>query len=473
MRIETVTDETGRRVVEKRAETSEEAARLRREADLFNVAGHPGMVELIGFEDGPQPRLRTGFLEGGALSERPPLEIEEVAGVVAALASTIADLHAMGLVHGALAPERVVLDEDGRPVLCSLGYGGLAGERPPALPALPPPYADPARSADAPLDPAFDVFGVGAMLGELVARVSGHPRRATVDALDRLAERATAAVSGDRPSARSLADAVHDTVVGARLPRHGAGARAGRAAVGFAGDVPDRERPLERWRQAHTAPVASRSRPVMVVPVAALAVIAVGFVASRARLGDQAAPRAAEREGPAPSGGPALAVPPSVTSAEGPPPPVTTTTVVVAPAAPAPAPRGHGATGGCGPLDAVLSADVDGDGCAEAVRYSQGVLEADGLRWAVGQSGDQVAIGDWSCHGSSSVALLRPATGEIFAFEGWASAGRDLQAPLVGRVGGGQQLRAADVDGDGCHELVVERSAGAPVVLRARPGSVP
>ena len=43
-----------------------------------------------------------------------------------------------------------------------------------------------------------------------------------------------------------------------------------------------------------------------------------------------------------------------------------------------------------------------------------------GVRWALGQAGDQVATGDWSCRGTRTVVLLRPSTGEVFRFDAWA-----------------------------------------------------
>ena len=464
MQIREVSHESGRRVLEKRAETSEEASRLRREADLLEVASHPGLVELIDFEDGPEPCLRTGFLEGGTLAEQGALELEEVAGVVAALASTVADLHSMGLVHGAVVPEHVLLDEEGRPVLCSVGYGGLAGERPSTRPALPPSFVDPSIAEDGALLPTADVFGLGAILHRLLSQVSGHPRRAPLDSLLGLAERATAATAADRPAARTVADAVHDGVLGARLPRNPAAngtsrvapgpARSGQAEAGDErADVDGRERPLDRWRQAQVSPSAPRSRRPLVLAATVGAVIVAAALVVQARPGDRlAAPMPQE-----PVAAPLPADADPTTGSAG-------TSVDAAPAAGAVRPPG--ARSGCPVLEAVLSADVDGDGCAEAVRLSEGVLEAGSLRWAVGRSGDVGAIGDWSCGGTRSLALLRPATGEVFAFEGWATAGSELHAPLVGQVAGGRMLRAADLDGDGCHELVVERAAGAPTVLR-------
>jgi hypothetical protein len=123
----------------------------------------------------------------------------------------------------------------------------------------------------------------------------------------------------------------------------------------------------------------------------------------------------------------------------------------------------------CPQTNAVLQADVNGDGCPDALRYGDGLLEAGDVRWALGQAGDQVATGDWGCQGMRTVALFRPSTGEVFRFDGWAGPGHDLTATAVARVPGGQALRAADVDRDGCHEAVVERSTGVAEVIRLPP----
>jgi hypothetical protein len=120
----------------------------------------------------------------------------------------------------------------------------------------------------------------------------------------------------------------------------------------------------------------------------------------------------------------------------------------------------------CPVANAVLQADVDGDGCPDALRYADGLLEAGDIRWALGQAGDQVAAGDWGCQGTRTLALFRPSTGEVFRFDGWATPGRDLQATAVVKVTGGVALRAADVDRDGCHEAVVERATGTAEVIR-------
>ncbi|HVL28604.1 MAG TPA: hypothetical protein VM390_10685, partial [Acidimicrobiales bacterium] len=177
MEVREITDERGRRVATKRADGPDEAARLRREADLLEVAAHPGLVELVGLGDGAEVELRTVWVGGPSLAAADPLDVEEVAGVVAATASTLADLHAVGLVHGAVEPSHVVLDEDGRPVLCGLGSGGLAGEQGGAGAGV--------------LDPSADVAGLGAVLRFLLARASGRVRGAGADALRQLAIRSS------------------------------------------------------------------------------------------------------------------------------------------------------------------------------------------------------------------------------------------------------------------------------------------
>ncbi len=455
MRVDVVTDGRGRRVVEKRADGPVEAARLQREADVLNVAGHPGLVELVTFVDGPEPCLSTARVEGATLAElaeQRSLEADEVAGVVASVATTVADLHAVGLVHGAITLEHVILDGEGRPVLCSLGYGGLAGERPSSRPVLSAPFRDPSLDDDGTLHPASDVYGLGAILATLLSQGERGPRSATAAALLALATSAMAVNPDDRPSARELANAVHDAVVGARLPRASAMPAAPTPGTRRA---PSGERTLESLRRGQ-APSRINLRPplgrgamvaglALTVAVAAGAWLILGVKGST----HDAGPRA-------PAAGPA-----AETSAAS-----TTIASTVADDDVQRPPSRPPTASGCPAVDEPLSADIDGDGCAEAVRFADGVVTAGHSRWSVGQAGDLVAVGDWSCRGTPSLAVLRPATGEVFAFAAWAGAGQDVSAPLLAHVGGGRDLLAADLDGDGCHELVVERAIGAPAVLR-------
>jgi len=107
----------------------------------------------------------------------------------------------------------------------------------------------------------------------------------------------------------------------------------------------------------------------------------------------------------------------------------------------------------CPPIDGPAS-DHDGDGCPSAVSIDGGVVVVEGTRYGVGEAGDALAVADWDCDGAATVAAVRPATGELFVFGGWAEPGADVVVPAAARVPGGARPEAVD-DGDGCPSLVV------------------
>lgn len=447
-RTSVTTDAAGRRVMAKVGLSAEEAARLAGEADLLEAARHPGVVDLVGVDgSGMGSMLLTAHVEGPTLAAVGPLPLEEAAGLLAALAATVADLHDLGLVHGALSPEHVIVGPGGRPVLCGLAYGGRVGGPAGPAPAVGKAFADPVRAGAESLTPAFDVYGVGALARFLApSPPPGH-------ALARVAEEAMVVDPDARPPARALADALQEEVPAARLPR------------GLAASAPAPTRtapadPLAALRRTGTGARGSRL-PRASAPLAATAAVVV--VGGAIAFASSATP-------PAPPPAPAVelsAVPPhevqpgptttraGLTSTSTPKSTSvpTTTTVSVT--------RSH-----CVVATAVLQADVDGDGCPDVLRYVDGVLEAGDARWALGQAGDQVAAGDWGCQGTRTLALFRPSTGEVFRFDGWATPEQDVKATAVVRVPGGVAIRAADVDRDGCHEAVVERATGAAEVIR-------
>ena len=449
-RTSMTTDATGRRVMAKVGASAEEAARLEREADLLDAARHPGVVDLVGVDGtGVGSLLLTAHVEGPTLAAVGPLPLEEAAGLLAALASTLADLHEIGLVHGAVCPEHVIVGPGGRPVLCGLAYGGRAGDPAGPAPAVGKAFADPARAGAERVSPAFDVFGVGALARFLApSPPPGH-------ALARVAGEATVDDPDARPPARAVAEALQEDVPAARLPR---GLVAPAPAPAPARSAP--ADPLAALRR----PVAGARRwprPRFSVALAATAsVVAVGGAIAFAGSAHPPAPEPVIEVGAAPPhevqpgptttrAGLTSTSTPTSTS------PATTTTTTAA-----------AARRECPVATAVLQADVDGDGCPDALRYADGLLEAGSVRWALGQTGDLVAAGDWGCQGTRTLALFRPSTGEVFRFDGWATPGQDVRATAVVRVPGGVAIRAADVDRDGCHEAVVERATGAAEVIR-------
>jgi hypothetical protein len=109
-------------------------------------------------------------------------------------------------------------------------------------------------------------------------------------------------------------------------------------------------------------------------------------------------------------------------------------------------------------------ADVDGDGCPGPVSVDGQVVQAEGVRWTLGEPGDLVAAGDWDCDGEASPALVRPATGDVFVFPRWAPEGEPVVADPVASVGpGGVEARPRS-RADGCDELMVDLPTGEVVV---------
>ena len=302
------------------------------------------------------------------------------------------------------------------------------------------------------MDPAFDVFGLGA----LARFVAPDPPPGHV--LARVAAEATAAEPAARPSARSVADLLSREVPAARLP---GGLVPPAPPAAPARPVPRAADPLDAWRRdrgrSGSRRGGSRVRPGVVVAVVAVLGLLGAVVAVVGR-----SPSPAPALVAAPPTSPTEPEPPTALPAETAPGPTTTRAGSVSSSAPpTTAPRA-----GCPPVTGLLQADVDGDGCPESLHYADGLLQTAKATWSLGQAGDQVATGDWGCQGRQTLALFRPSTGQVFRFDGWAGPGHDLTATEIGVVPGGQALRAADVDRDGCHEVVVERATGPAAVIR-------
>jgi len=423
-----------------------EAAALRREAAILRRAQHPGVIELRGVsDDGDQVVLTTVAPQGTALADA-VLTLEEVAGVAAVLATTIADLHDIGIAHGAVGPDAVVLDADGRPVLvafeCATWIEGPEARRPASAAAV------------------ADDRALGGLIGDILARCAPpdvvgpleRPRRRRwrrhasggAQALARWAQEAAAG----HVAARALADAMALEVPGACLPHRSAlrGAPPEPADGGLTSDTCETDAPaasisddaIDAWLLEPAPavdappPVAGptgRYRPAW-IRWAAAAVFVV--VAAGAVLWARGAPRPAQAT---------TARHPAPRMARAVPPQHPTTTAVVAIRAPL-AP-------------------------ATPFSFADGVLTVGGSRYAVGEAGDVVATGRWWCAGPT-LAILRPATGEVWVWTRWPTGPDPISATLVGTVTGSTTLSAGpDHDNPACDDLVVGRPGGPGTELRA------
>jgi hypothetical protein len=383
-----------------------------------------------GADDRAGVGLRTRFA-GDPVSQWTG-SVAAVAGLGAAVAATLADLHDIGLVHGRLDATHVLVGGDGRPRLCGLSHPGEA-------------------------EPHDDVAALGQVLGDLLERATPGPRswarRGRSDAAHRRAfeqviARALDPVPSRRPGARLLASSILGAVPGAELPATSQPLPAREPAY-----VPPDEELLdlvftheltdeERWAQAFgddtsepsgarpDPPPArsehgSRARGAAGAGAVAVAAVAAGvvFVGGWGSRGSAAPPDAIQASQQAmPAGCPVVSAP---------------------------------------------AADVDGDGCREALVVKGGSVSAGPARWTLGQPGDLIAIGDWACDGRPAPALLRPATGDVFLFPGWAAEGEPVTVAARDRLPGAIAIRA-ERSQEGCDDLVVDLGAGETATVEVR-----
>jgi hypothetical protein len=449
----------------KAARGATDAARLRLEAERLERAAHPGLVAVVAAVPGPG----TGEPHGGdcgddthnatadagdPIGDRGSAEpdavlrtrfagdpvshwtgsVERVAGLGAAVAATLADLHGIGVVHGRLDATHILVGDDGRPRLCGLSHPGGA-------------------------EPHDDVAALARVLGDVLARAGTQPRltrpwfgrsgTAHRRALEQVIARALDPVPSRRPTARLLASSLLAAVPGAELPAGGP-----RSPAPEPRPVPPDEHLLElvfsheltddeRWAQAfgdqppepgtgvgaEPAPASGerggRARVAAGSGAAALAAIAAGavFVGGWGWRGSGGQPAAVQATAP-------------------------------------------GSRGDC-PAAAAPAADVNGDGCAEALVVEGGTVSAGPISWTLGQPGDLIAVGDWACDGGSAPALLRPSTGDVFVFPGWAAEGEPVTVEARDRLPGAVAIRGEPGD-DGCDDLVVDLGSGATARVEVR-----
>jgi hypothetical protein len=146
--------------------------------------------------------------------------------------------------------------------------------------------------------------------------------------------------------------------------------------------------------------------------------------------------------------------------------------VVVPPAlrqlpSPQPSPAGVGSTvptSACAPVERP-AADVDGDGCEEPVRWSDGVLQAGTARFALGASGDAWAVGDWDSDGRRTPALLHH--GALAVFDAWPAPGGELHGHQVANAAGAAAITVVPGP-DGCDRPLLQRPGASDLVVDPR-----
>lgn len=162
-------------LAEERRDSRTDAAALRREARILSRLRHPALVRSFGGgEHDGLPYLLMEYLEGPSLLavlENAPSRQLDIADAVRTgihLAAALHHLHRRGFIHLDLKPANLLL-RDGVPVLIDFDSARpiRAGVRPKGRLGTAP-YMAPEHAARRELSPASDVYGLGALLYELV-----------------------------------------------------------------------------------------------------------------------------------------------------------------------------------------------------------------------------------------------------------------------------------------------------------------
>jgi hypothetical protein len=185
------------------------AGYLHVERSLLAVLNVPGVVELAA-APAPQNEVWTVLAGRRTVASTHITDFPTIAGLLCSIATIVGDLHDLGISHGRLTADHIILSDRGLPVLCSLGRAGLA-------PAVEP-LAD--RRAG-PFAPQDDLRSLAVLLADLVWAVPvPDSRRQLRTAERRRAQLLTLAVAVGEPtglrSARELADVLRAHAVEVR-----------------------------------------------------------------------------------------------------------------------------------------------------------------------------------------------------------------------------------------------------------------
>lgn len=153
--------------------------RFEREEEIARRVDHPAVMKFIPLEGKKsRPYLAMEFLEGitlyHALKERPRLPEEEALKLAAEICAALEYLHGQGIHHRDLKPENIMLCRDGSIRLMDFGIARLdASPRLTFVGFVPgtPHYMAPERVQCKRGDARTDIYGVGAILYEMLTGV--------------------------------------------------------------------------------------------------------------------------------------------------------------------------------------------------------------------------------------------------------------------------------------------------------------
>ncbi len=215
--------------------------RFRTEAEAAARLDHPNIVPIFEIgEDHGQPFLSMKLVEGGTLSRAKPAAVSNLFGnadgesepstdadwaalVLAKLARAVHYAHQRGILHRDLKPGNVLLDTLGEPFLTDFGLARLV-EQDSSLTRTfaslgTPSYMAPeqARGESRQLTTAADVYGLGAILYELLAGRPPFAGNNTLETIRQVLEEEPVPPSKLRPAPAGVRAAGRGALGGSRL----------------------------------------------------------------------------------------------------------------------------------------------------------------------------------------------------------------------------------------------------------------
>ena len=193
--------------------TEAHVKRFRLEAEAAASLDHPYIVPIyeVGERDGAC-YFSMKLVEGGQLDavvKHEPMPIRHAAELIAKLARTVHYAHEHGILHRDIKPGNILLDAKGEPHLTDFGLARLVETESTVTRTLEvlgtPSYMAPEQAAGnkAKLTSATDVYGLGAVLYQLL---TGHPPFAggtTYETVRMVLETRAAATTAVEPESRS------------------------------------------------------------------------------------------------------------------------------------------------------------------------------------------------------------------------------------------------------------------------------
>lgn len=426
------------------------AEAIRRETQMLALAKGPGIVDLVaaGDEADGGAWFCTRYLAGGTLADIVRAEGEAAAAAALAhVATTLAELHERGVVHGRCTAEHVVGGPAGA-TLC--GFSAAA-----------------AAVIDGRVDPTLDTSAFAALVAATLTSDEEPFRRARLAvaglASSPQATNLRAVATELRALARDAGWAEAAPTPWQRASPWQRDRPGGRAAPAAPATAPLAEASPEQWGADEPGIrrilLPHRSGPPLPgpQPSGALgsrrvrrAVLGATLAACLALFGGLVV---RQRDAGAPNGTADMVVAPA-------PVPAPTTT------APPPVAREVPVRVWPEPDEPTAEPPVGRPGPDQAAAgLIAAVVEHGGVRYQVGAPGDIVVLGDWDCDGAPTPTVVRPADGSVWVFRGWAPGGEVVVAEALGYAPA-PVAAAATPERGGCDVLTITTADGREVVVR-------